>query len=89
MIRKQIYIEAQQERSLKRRAQKTGLSEAELVRRGIDALDRVAATSVRDPELWREARAYIFRHRRKAVPQTGRTWRREELYEERLNARPR
>ena len=89
MIRKQVYIEARQDRSLKRRARQTGVSEAELVRRGIDALDRGATDAVRDPDLWRAARAHIVRQRRAAVPQTGRTWRRDDLYEERLNARPR
>jgi hypothetical protein len=89
MVRKQVYIEARQDRALKRRARATGVTEAELVRRGIDALDRGVVATVRDPDSWRAARAYIASHRRSAVPQTGRTWRRDELYEERLNARPR
>lgn len=89
MIRKQVYIEARQDRSLKRRARETGVSEAELVRRGIDALERGANATVSEPHLWRAARAYILRQRRAAVPQTGRTWRRDDLYVERVNARSR
>jgi hypothetical protein len=35
-IRKQIYIEARQDNSLKESAQRTGLSEAEIIRQAID-----------------------------------------------------
>ena len=35
MVRKQIYIEAEQEQLLKQRARELGVSEAELIRRGI------------------------------------------------------
>ena len=37
VIRKQLYIEAHQEAALKRRARELGVSEAELVRRALDA----------------------------------------------------
>jgi len=89
MVRKQVYIDARQERSLKRRARSLGVPEAELIRRGIDALDQGAATTDRDPTQWRAARAFILRHRRPLATGATRTWRRDELYEERLHARPR
>ena len=38
MVRKQLYIADDQERRLKRRARKLGVSEAELVRRALDAV---------------------------------------------------
>ncbi|MDF1521547.1 MAG: hypothetical protein P1P87_01850 [Trueperaceae bacterium] len=38
MIRKQVYLTEHQEHALKRRAAETGLSEAELVRRALDAI---------------------------------------------------
>lgn len=40
MIRKQLYITREQERSLKRKARELGISEAELVRRALDDLER-------------------------------------------------
>ena len=88
MVRKQVYIEARQDRALKREARTLGVPEAELVRRGIDALGRAGAAAP-DPERWRSARQFIVRERRLAVPQTGRAWQREKLYEERTSTRPR
>ena len=37
MIRKQLYLEASQDRALKRRAKALGVSQAELLRRALDA----------------------------------------------------
>jgi len=37
MVRKQLYLEEQQDRALKRKAKGLGVSEAELVRRALDA----------------------------------------------------
>lgn len=37
MIRKQLYLEEAQDRALKRRARELGVSEAEVVRRALDA----------------------------------------------------
>jgi hypothetical protein len=37
MVRKQLYIEERQERALKRRAKALGISEADIVRKALDA----------------------------------------------------
>lgn len=37
MVRKQLYLEEAQDRALKRRARELGVSEAEIVRRALDA----------------------------------------------------
>lgn len=86
MIRKQVYIQPAHERILKRRARALGVTEAELIRRGIEQLARSASASAvaPDPSAWIKARRWIERHRQMKVPQTGRTWTREDLYEERL-----
>lgn len=86
MIRKQVYIRPDHERMLKRRARELGVTQAEVIRRGIEELARTASapTFMPDPSAWIEARRWIERRRRMNVPQTGRTWTREELYEERL-----
>ena len=47
MVRKQLYITRSQDRALKRRARELGVTEAEVVRRAIDALDAPAAEARR------------------------------------------
>jgi hypothetical protein len=85
MVRKQIYIEPRQERLLKERARELETSEAALVRDGIDrVLLSGSALALPDEKAWREFWAVIRRRRRMEVPQTGRGWTREELYEDRL-----
>ncbi len=84
MVRKQAYIEPRQEKLLKRRARELKVTEAELIRRGIDQLARFGVVRLPDPDAWAAERRYIMRNRRMKVPQTGRTWTRAELYEERL-----
>ena len=44
MIRKQLYLEASQDRALKRRAKELGVSQAELLRRALDAVLATEAT---------------------------------------------
>lgn len=84
MIRKQVYIEARQERQLKRRARELGVSEAELIRRGLDRIGESPALLPRRAQAWRAAKALIRKRMDLRAPQTGRTWRREELYEQRV-----
>lgn len=83
MIRKQVYIEAEQEELLKRRSRELGITESELIRLGIDQLAR-PRVSFFDPKSWEEALEFMKARAKIEVPQTGRTWTRDELYEERL-----
>jgi len=83
MIRKQFYIKPAHERILKRRARELGVTEAELIRQSIEQVAR-SARPAPDPRVWRSIRRYIETHRMMKVPQTGRTWTRDELYEERI-----
>jgi hypothetical protein len=83
MIRKQIYIRADQEEVLKRKACELGISEAELVREYIDeGMQR--PTAIERKKAWQEELAFIKERAKMRVPQTGRKWTREELYEERF-----
>jgi len=84
MIRKQVYIEPQQEELLKRRSKEMGVSEALLIRRGIDEIARRGLLGGFDRKAWEETLAFMKERAKMQVPQTGRTWTREELYEERL-----
>jgi hypothetical protein len=80
MIRKQVYIEARQERLLKTLAKDLRVTEAELIRRGIDrGLDGL--TGVRpDPAAWSEAERFILARVRRGGVKGKRRWTREDLY---------
>ena len=84
MIRKQIYLEVHQETQLKARAKANGVSEAELIREAIDKLLNAPVTVPTDLSAWEEAKTFIKERMAMNVPQTGRQWTRDELYDERL-----
>jgi hypothetical protein len=79
MIRKQVYIQPRHERMLKRRARQLGVTESEIIRA---ALDRVETITVAGRQALRFMRALGSSLRK---PPRGRTWRRESLYEDRIN----
>jgi hypothetical protein len=84
MIRKQVYITAEQERKLKRRAKALGVTEAEVVRQGIELASSAAARFPFDRKAWQELKRDMEKRARMQVPQTGRSWTRDELYDERF-----
>ncbi len=80
MIRKQVYIEARQEQLLKTLAKELRVTEAELIRRGIDGgLDKMAGVRP-DPAAWGEAERYILARMRERRVKGKRRWSREDLY---------
>lgn len=83
MIRKQVYLEHQQERHLKRLSKKLGRSEAELIRRAIDQALAADATPVaRDVSAWEREKAFIRSLMAQKPLRRRRRWTRAELYEE-------
>jgi hypothetical protein len=93
MIRKQIYIDADNERFLKERASELGITEAEVVRLALAEAERQALAEVEERathrlrlEALERILADIREHRMRDVPQTG-GWKfnRDELYEERMD----
>ncbi len=88
MVRKQVYIEPRQDAVLKQLAQARGVSEAELIRR---AIDQQISGSQRlslppDPAAWEQAYQFMLDlHAQGPVAGQGRTWTREDIYEERLS----
>ena len=88
MVRKQIYIEAQQEAHLKRVARARGVSEAEVIRHAIDrqVLGRSWELRSGDAAAWKKAlkvmRSLTTRRRRSGP---AGAWTREEAYAERLS----
>lgn len=80
-VRKQIYLEEDQNRRLREVSEATGLSEAEIIRQLIDQQLRVIQLLRFDREVWEEEKKFIQEFRAShQVAQQPRTWRREDLY---------
>lgn len=88
MIRKQVYIGAGQEAVLKRAARARGVSEAEIIRQGIELASQESPTERRRSPLaeqaWQEIMEVLEERRRMDAPPGPRGWTRDELYEKRL-----
>ncbi len=84
MVRKQVYIEPEQDERLKRHAEALGVTESELIRQGIDLVTKPRRLP-EDEALWQDALAFMRERGSLEVPQGRRTWTRDELYEERLD----
>lgn len=79
-VRKQVYLEPEQNVALKRLSKETGVSTAEIIRRAIDQHTRQVQPRRRDPRAWEDERDYILRLISLGPVAGGRTWRREDLY---------
>lgn len=84
MIRKQLYLEEAQDQALKARAKELGVSEAEFVRRALDAAlyPSGGASSARHQALDQLLKNARQRSQTHPFPESY-TFDREELYEER------
>ena len=82
MVRKQVYIREDQDLRLKRAAKELRVTESELIRRGVDHATASALKGPRDPEAWAELMEFVKKRAEMQVPQTGRSWTRDELYED-------
>lgn len=80
MVRKQLYIDASQERLLKARAAATGVTEAELMRDALDLLLSDSGGPRAGDARWHELMS-MAEERRKRLPATSRTWNRDEIHE--------
>jgi hypothetical protein len=80
-VRKQIYIDADQEILLKRLVKETGVTEAEIIRQAIDHHTRLFRFPRRDLTAWAEERAFIDKLIQQGPISGQRTWQRKELYE--------
>lgn len=86
MIRKQLYIEARQERTLKRLARARGTTEAEVMRAAIDALGERNAALPPSEQAWRQALGLMKQLAAMGpLPGGERRESREDLYRERLD----
>ncbi|WP_316436446.1 CopG family transcriptional regulator [Leptolyngbya sp. NK1-12] len=80
-VRKQIYLDARQDTLLKRIAQQTGVSEAEIIRQALD--QHLSAVHAPSPNLaaWQAEKAFIAQHKQRPALPGGRDWQRADLYE--------
>ena len=83
-IRKQIYIEPDQEVLLKRLSDETGLSEAEFIRQAINEHVRLFQYTKPVSDVWTQEKDFIIylMNQKLAVnvQSKGRSWQREDLY---------
>jgi hypothetical protein len=81
MVRKQIVIQAEQERALEDRAAALGVSQSAVVREALDAFLSGAASDARKQRAWRELSASMIDSARLSVGSQGQRWTREDLHE--------
>lgn len=93
MIRKQIVIDAEREKTLARLAKERGMSQSELIRLAIDEMVAAEEERAADEARKAEAHEWLMAFFEKGVhlgmvDENGKkTWTREELYEERGSTR--
>ena len=85
MIRKQVYIDPEQEKKLKTLSKRLGVTEAELIRRGIALLEHDSNLEEERRKVWSQELAYMKKRAAEnlAIPGGKRTWTRDEMYDER------
>jgi hypothetical protein len=80
-VRKQIYIEAEQEIALKNLSATLGVSEAEIIRQAISSRAQRFRKPRRDMGAWAAELEFIHGLIEEGPAKGGRAWTRDELYE--------
>ena len=80
MVRKQVYIEAQQEMLLKHLSKQQGVTEAELIRASIVRLSP-GSSAAKDRSFWEQEKRFIRALMKRRAVESKRKWKREYLYE--------
>lgn len=80
-IRKQIYLDAQQNEMLKQTSQRLGVSEAEIIRQAIVAQTGRTILGRKNLAAWKQERRFLQFLLEQGSVAGGRTWKREELHE--------
>ncbi len=80
MVRKQVYIEAQQEMLLKHLSKQQGVTEAELIRASIVRLSP-GSSAAKDRTFWEQEKRFIRALMKRRAVESKRKWKREDLYE--------
>jgi predicted DNA-binding protein len=82
MVRKQVYLEPNQNERLKAWAEETGKSEAAIIREALDRWLEQERKLHDTEEAWEEVTTYVRERAAQGPVPGGRTWTREELYED-------
>ena len=80
-VRKQIYIEPYQDVALKRQAEETGISEAEIIRQAIDNQTRILRHPYAGIKAWEQEMAFLRDLMAQGPVPGRRRWTREDLYD--------
>jgi hypothetical protein len=80
-IRKQIYLDMQQNEMLKQTSKRLGVSEAEIIRQAIFAQTGRLFSGRKNPAAWKQERQFLEVLLEQGSVAGGRTWKREELHE--------
>ncbi len=80
-LRKQIYLDPQQEVALKRQAAATGMSEAEIIRQAIENQTRVLRHPMAAQQAWERELEFLRARMAKGRVDGQRAWRREDLHD--------
>ncbi len=86
-IRKQVYIEPEQERRLKKLTKQTGMTEAEIIRKALDLQLHAIDVERRASSGWAAIEEFISKRMTKAPASAERTTSREELYDRKVLSR--
>jgi hypothetical protein len=84
MVRKQVYLEAGQQRTLKTLARERSLTEAEIIRAALDRYFEEQEITRRREAAWKRERAFIEDRMKARRAEVKRTWRREDLYDRKV-----
>ena len=79
-VRREFELREEQCALLRQRSRELGVSEDELVRRAIDAMIQMREQRSTRREAWLRLRAAMEQRALMDVPQTGRSWTREDLH---------
>lgn len=80
-VRKQIYLDRDQELYLEQLSFASGMSEAEIILRTLNLRFGIPAQPPRDLSAWEEEKRFIQEWIAQSPIAGGRTWKREDLYD--------
>jgi len=87
MKRKQVYLEADQNRRLRALSRRQGKTESQLIREGVSRVLAEPLPEGVDDEAWARQLAFIDSLIRKGPVPGKRTWKREDAYERKVSRR--
>ncbi len=79
MVRKQVYLEPDQDRLLKQQSKKLGVTESDLIRGAITQFRRQPAALPLDRQAWKDELRFIKRRAKITTRAHERRWTRKEL----------